>query len=219
MAKGPKYRVAFRRRREGKTNYYRRKQMLMSDQPRAIIRGSLNHMTIQLADAKIKGDEILASAHTSELLQLGWKYHTGNLPSAYLTGFLAGTRALKSKKKIKSAIADFGVLSRPPRARLYAAIKGLIDAGISINCDEKMLPSEQRIKGSHIAEFAEKLHADNEEQYKRQFSATLKRRANPLKITEKVDLVKNAIQQSQDQTSVEVTKPKKTASSTAWMAS
>ena len=54
MAKGPKYRVAFRRRREGKTHYYRRRQMLLNKSPRAVIRGSLNHMMVQLANAKIE---------------------------------------------------------------------------------------------------------------------------------------------------------------------
>ncbi|MHA1712557.1 MAG: 50S ribosomal protein L18 [Candidatus Ranarchaeia archaeon] len=196
MAKGPRYRVAFRRRREGKTNYYRRRQMLLSPHPRVVVRGSLNHMRIQIADAKMVGDRILVSAHSSELRHFGWKYHTGNIPSAYLVGYLAGIRAQNSKTKIDRVIADFGILSRTLGARIYASIKGLIDSGVAINCDEGMLPSDERIKGVHITEYAKKLHEENQELYKRQFNVTLKKRANPLKMTEKVEAVKEAIEEA-----------------------
>ncbi|EQD30588.1 50S ribosomal protein L18P, partial [mine drainage metagenome] len=37
MSTGPRYRVAFRRRREGKTDYRARLRLLKSDRPRAVV--------------------------------------------------------------------------------------------------------------------------------------------------------------------------------------
>jgi len=36
------------------------------------------------------GDKILATAQSIDLKEHGWSAGTGNLPAAYLTGFLAG---------------------------------------------------------------------------------------------------------------------------------
>ncbi|RLI44668.1 50S ribosomal protein L18, partial [Candidatus Bathyarchaeota archaeon] len=38
MATGPRYRVPFRRRREGKTNYRLRRALVLSKQPRLTVR-------------------------------------------------------------------------------------------------------------------------------------------------------------------------------------
>ena len=62
MATGPRYNVAFRRRRETRTDYYVRKKLLRSGETRAIVRRSNKNITIQFADFDMGGDLVVASA-------------------------------------------------------------------------------------------------------------------------------------------------------------
>ena len=87
MAKHARYRLQVRRRREGKTDYQARKALVLSGLPRLVTRRSHKNITAQIVAAKPNGDEVLVSAHSSELRKnYGWKAPTGNVPSAYLTG-------------------------------------------------------------------------------------------------------------------------------------
>ena len=127
MAKGPKYRVAFRRRREGKTNFGRRLKLIKSRRNRLVIRCSLKHITVQVSESQIKGDKTVVYAYTKQLVkEFGWLQSTSNLPASYLTGYLAGLRA--KKMKIEDAILDVGILVHNERVK--AAFLGFIDAGI-----------------------------------------------------------------------------------------
>ena len=87
------YTVKYRRKREGKTNYKKRLGYLKSENPRLVIRKSLNNVNVQIIAFQSKGDKILASGHSKELQKYGWKNIRSNLPTAYLTGLLAGKKA------------------------------------------------------------------------------------------------------------------------------
>ena len=100
MVKGARRRVAFRRRREGRTDYRRRLRLLRAGMPRAVVRKSLNQTVVQVISYDEKGDRVLASAVSVELKDFGWTGRTGNVPSAYLTGLLAGRRAATKGIKI-----------------------------------------------------------------------------------------------------------------------
>ena len=183
MAKGPRYRRPFRRRGEGKTNYNQRLKLLKSKELRAVIRASNNHITIQFNESKFGGDKILVSANSSELKsKFGWKANTGNMPAAYLTGYLAGLKA--SKKNIKKAILDLGMFYH--KGRVLAAFKGLLDAGIDIPHREVFFPEDldNRINGSHIEDYAKLIKSENPEKYEQLFSGYNKNKINPLKITQ-----------------------------------
>jgi large subunit ribosomal protein L18 len=82
-----------RRRREGKTNYHARLKLVLSGKKRLVVRASLHSIVVQVVDASLKGDKILVSAHSRQLQKYGWKYNPGNVPSAYLVGYLCGMRA------------------------------------------------------------------------------------------------------------------------------
>jgi large subunit ribosomal protein L18 len=155
MATGPRYHVQFRRRREGRTDYRMRKKQITSGLPRAVVRCTSKNTIIQFVAFNPKGDEILAAATTMELEPLGWKHATGNLPSAYLAGFMAGKRA--SAEGIESAVLDIGL--RPPQkgTKVFAALKGMLDAGIEIAHSDEILPTEDRISGKHINEEVAKM--------------------------------------------------------------
>ena len=146
MAKNRNYTLKLRRKRETKTNYRKRLLLLKSNKPRLVIRKSLNNIRLQLIEYKKDGDKIIASAYSRELRKLGWNFHLGNIPSAYLTGYLLGKRS----NNIKEAIFDLGLQRSIKGSVIYAALKGALDAGINVNCDNKMFPTEDRIKGIHI---------------------------------------------------------------------
>ncbi|MBI5073060.1 50S ribosomal protein L18 [Candidatus Woesearchaeota archaeon] len=140
--------IPYRRRREDKTNYKKRLKLLLANKPRLVIRKSLKNIVLQVIEYGEKGDKIIASAHTHELKKYDWKYNGGNIPSAYLTGLLIGKKAAK---KCKEVIVDLGLQNPAKGTRLYAAMKGAIDAGLQTPHDPSIFPAEARIKGEHIA--------------------------------------------------------------------
>lgn len=192
MARGPNYKVPLRRRREGKTNYYRRYRMVRSGQKiRAVIRKTNKYIIVQIMEFGSSGDITKVSAHSRELLKFGWTGDLNNTSAAYLTGLLAGLKAVKSG--IAGAIPDIG-LHRPVKgSRIFAVIRGLRDAGFSIPVSDEVLPDEGRIRGVHIAKYAEALRAESNEKYQRLFSGYLKRGLDPSSLPKHFDEVKTNI--------------------------
>lgn len=142
-----------RRRKEGKTDFKARLRLLKSGKPRLVVRKSSNNISCQLVEYKPKADVTLLSTHSSELEKLGWKFHRGNIPSAYLTGLLFGTKA---KSKVKEAVLDLGLQTSVKGSRLYAVLKGAVDAGLNIPHSGDILPSKERLSGKHIADHNKK---------------------------------------------------------------
>ncbi|QGA82205.1 Ribosomal protein L18 [Halomicrobium sp. LC1Hm] len=113
------------------------------------------------------GDETLAAAQSQDLQEFGWEAPTGNLPAAYLTGLLAGLRAIENG--VEEAVLDIGLNSPTPGSKVFAVQEGAIDAGLEIPHNDSVLADWQRTRGSHIAEYAESL---DEDLYGRDFDAT-----------------------------------------------
>ena len=148
MATGPRYKVAFRRRRELRTDYYARKKLLTARETRAVVRRSNKNISIQFADFAMEGDKIIASATTKELKAMGWEYSCSSVPAAYLVGYLAGKRAIK--EGVEYAVLDIGMQKVQHGGVLFATVSGMIDAGLEVPCSEDVLPEEDRIYGKHI---------------------------------------------------------------------
>jgi large subunit ribosomal protein L18 len=144
----------YKRRREKKTDYRRRLKLLLSQKPRIVIRRKLNSIICQVITYEEKGDRTIASANSLELKKFGWMAHPNNLPAAYLTGLLCGLRA---RDKVKEAVLDIGLQSSTKGSSLYACLKGFIDTGIKVPCSEEILPSDDRIRGEHISNYAKLL--------------------------------------------------------------
>ena len=66
-----------------------------------------------------------------------------------MIGLLVGKKAVEQKHK--EAIVDLGLQSPIKGSRLYATLKGAVDAGMTIPHDKETFPSDGRIKGEHIA--------------------------------------------------------------------
>lgn len=182
MARGPKYKRSLRRRDEGKTDYHKRLKLLKSRKLRVVVRATNSHMRVQIIQSKLAGDKVLISAFSKELpLKFDWNANTGNIPAAYLTGYLAGTRA--KVKNIQEAIFDLGIFYH--KSRVLAACKGVIDSGMKIPYREEFFPEnlEDRVKGIHIEDYAKTLKSDEPEKYEQIFSGYInKKKINPQKI-------------------------------------
>jgi large subunit ribosomal protein L18 len=150
MAHGPRYRVPRRRRREGKTDYRKRISLLKSKIPRAVVRNSQKNVSVQFIIFDPKGDKVQISASGYELEKFGWKGSTSNIPSAYLTGYLAGKRAKEAN--VDNAILDIGLATPIKGSKVFATLKGIVDAGVDIPHNDTILPSPERIRGEHINE-------------------------------------------------------------------
>jgi len=153
-----------RRRRQAKTDYQARSTLVYQDKDkynapkyRMIVRISNRQVTCQIATSKIIGDEIIASAYSSELHRYGIKVGLTNYGSCYATGLLLARRVLQKlgldetytgteevtgeyfmeemegeEKAPFSCILDVGLRPTTTGARVYAAMKGAIDGGLAI---------------------------------------------------------------------------------------
>jgi large subunit ribosomal protein L18 len=149
MKPGPRYHIKPRRRREGKTDYRKRLALLKSRTTRIVIRKSIKNTTIQFINYDEKGDSIVATATSKELIKkYNWNYSTSTTPAAYLTGLLAGKRA--KEQGITECVLDIGRYVPVTGSKVFAGLKGVIDAGIDCPHNEEKIPSEERIMGEHL---------------------------------------------------------------------
>lgn len=149
MSEGPRYRVPYRRRREGRTDYRRRLSLLRGERPRVVVRKSLHHLSVQVVRFHLRGDEVVTSAHSKELSRFGWEGPTGNVPAAYLTGLLAARRAREAG--VPEAVLDLGLYPPSRGGRVFAALRGMVDGGLVVPHGEDVLATEERVRGEHIA--------------------------------------------------------------------
>jgi len=100
-----RFQVKFRRRRDGKTDYYARKRLVVQDKNkyntpkyRLIVRFTNKDIVAQIASSKIIGDHILAAAYGHELPNYGVKVGLTNYSAGYCTGLLLARRLLTKLK-------------------------------------------------------------------------------------------------------------------------
>ena len=184
------YTVQFRRKRKGITNYKKRLKLLLSRKPRLVVRRSLKNIHAQIIEYDKKGDKVLAAVNSIALEKFGWKAGKGNLPSSYLVGLLLGKKA--KEKNIKEVILDIGLYNSIKGSRIYALVKGILDAGIFVPCAKEMLPKEERINGDHISKYASEIKSQKEE-YEKRFSNYIKNNVDPTSLKKYFDETKNKI--------------------------
>jgi len=96
-----RFQVKYRRRREGKTDYYARKRLVTQDKNkynspkyRLVVRFTNKDIIAQIVYAKLNGDYILSAAYSHELVRYGMPVGLTNYASAYATGLLLARRVL-----------------------------------------------------------------------------------------------------------------------------
>ena len=192
MAKGPSYRVPYRRRREKKTDYAARIILATSEHPRFVVRISNKGIVVQVTKSEIEGDYVLANASSHELKGFGWKASGKNIPAAYLIGYLAGKKALA--EGIEEANLDMGLKRVTTGNKIFAVVQGANDAGLYIPVDSDVVPSAEAMNGEMIAEFAENIEDPIE--YERRFSVYLRRGLRPEALPSHFDEVKTRIEEN-----------------------
>jgi large subunit ribosomal protein L18 len=190
MAKGPKFTVALRRKREEKTNYRRRLALLKSRLHRLVIRKTLQAMICQVVEYKPDGDKVLINISSRDLEQYGLPVVNCNVPVAYLTGVLVAKEV--KKLNITGVVVDIGLQKLTKESKIYATIKGIIDGGLAITANDAVLPTQDRVNGKHIETYA-KLLAKDAPAYKKQFSAYLAKNVDPATISSLYAKVKEAL--------------------------
>ncbi len=141
-----------RRRKECKTDYLSRLKLLKSRRPRMVFRKTNRYILAQYVISKEAQDKIEFGVSSKALLKYGWpesaKGSLKSISASYLTGYLVGKEI--QNKKLDAPIVDFGMIKTLHKTKVYAFIKGMIESGIEIPCDEKCFPEENRIKGEHM---------------------------------------------------------------------
>ena len=166
-----------RRRREGVTDYRARKKAISSKSVLLVVRFSNKNVSAQFVTPKVKGDDVLASAHSRQLRKLGWKGSLKSTPASYLLGLVAGRAAVA--KGVSEAVLYNGLSPFVSGARVPAFVKGVVDAGVVVPMSDEVIPKDERIQGKSIADYAGKLAADDKEAYARIFSGLLKEGFKP----------------------------------------
>ena len=151
MAKGPRQRNQYRRRRSGETDYRRRLKLLKSGNSRAVVRVSNTRVVCQVVSWEKDGDKVELSVTGDDLVsKYAWPESNSrkNIPASYLVGYALGKSALAAGHD--QAVLDIGLAASTPGNRVFAALKGMVDAGLEIPHGDTVLPEEDRLNGSHI---------------------------------------------------------------------
>jgi large subunit ribosomal protein L5e len=97
-----RFQTKYKRRREGKTDYYARKRLITqaknkynAPKYRLVVRFSNKDIIMQIVSSEIGGDKVFVSAYSHELRAYGIEHGLTNWAAAYATGLLIARRALK----------------------------------------------------------------------------------------------------------------------------
>lgn len=97
-----RFQPKFKRRQEGKTDYYARKRLVQQDKDkyntpkyRLVVRLTSTRVIAQVVYATIQGDKVFTAADSHELRRFGLTAGLTNYASAYATGLLVARRLLK----------------------------------------------------------------------------------------------------------------------------
>ena len=159
-----------KRIRTHKTNYRKREALLISKQEFVTIKISNQNVIAQVLKPEIQGDIVRVSTHSRELRRYGWKGSLNSLPACFLVGLVLGRKALE--KGVDKAVLYIG--NKPFTSRIAACMKGIVQAGINIPISSESYPTEHRLNGQHIAEYALKIKTEDINKYNKYFSSLLK---------------------------------------------
>jgi large subunit ribosomal protein L5e len=114
-----RFQVKFRRRRQGKTDYYQRKRLVVQRKNkyntpkwRFVVRRTNARIICQVVSSTIAGDRVKVSADSYELKRFGLEAGLTNFAAAYATGLLTARRLLtvldedNKKRNITTSMAS-----------------------------------------------------------------------------------------------------------------
>lgn len=143
--------VEKRRRRENKTDYKARLNLLKSETARIVFRKTNRYVIGQYVKSREAQDSVVIGVNSKQLLKFGWpetaKGSLKSLTASYLAGFLLGRKIIDREDKVE-AIFDTGLIENSRKA--YAFLKGVVDAGINVKHGENIFPDEKKIKTEKV---------------------------------------------------------------------
>jgi large subunit ribosomal protein L18 len=77
-------------------------------------------------------------------------------------------------------------------AKIYAALKGAVDAGLYVPHNDSILPADERIRGEHVAAYAESL---SDEELKERFSQYIANGLSPKDLPDHFESIKQKIEE------------------------
>lgn len=96
-----RFQTKYKRRREGKTDYYARKRLITqaknkynAPKYRLVVRFTNRDIITQIVTSEINGDKVFAAAYSHELRAYGIEHGLTNWAAAYATGLLLARRVL-----------------------------------------------------------------------------------------------------------------------------
>merc|ERR1711890_22837 len=140
-----RFQVKYKRRREGKTDYYARKRLVCQDKNkfatpkyRFVVRFSNKDITCQVISSKIKGDICHCAAYAHELPRYGLKVGLTNYSAAYCVGLLCARRLLKKYNLDENFVGETEVTAEFEDCFVHneddeserSAFKALLDVGL-----------------------------------------------------------------------------------------
>ncbi len=182
------YVKTLKRIRNNKTNYRKRKSVLIGKRNFITIKISNENVYCQLIKPTIKGDIVLSFSNSKELPKYGWYGSRNNLSACYLVGLLLGKKMLS--KSHDSAILYLGKTFFT--SKVAACLKGISSSGVRIPLSEDALPDEDRVNGSHISKYALLLKEDRN-LYEKRFSQLIKNNFDPVDYPKYFEEVKGKI--------------------------
>ena len=159
-----------KRIRTRKTNYRKRQALLIGRQNFVTIKITNQNVIAQVLKPEIGGDVVKVSVHSRELRRHGWKGSLNSLPACFLLGILLGKRA--RQRGIEKAILYIG--NKPFTSRIAGCMKGIVESGMDIPISEETFPSQDRLYGRHIADYAIKTRNEDVNKYNRLFSSLIR---------------------------------------------
>ncbi|RMD45511.1 50S ribosomal protein L18 [Candidatus Pacearchaeota archaeon] len=146
-----------RRRRENKTDYKLRLNLLKSGLDRIVIRRTNRYFIVQAVSSSEGQDRVTLGITSKELLKYGWDpKFSGSLksvPAGYLTGLL-----MAKKLKKKEFVVDLGMARTIKGCRVFAVVRGLVDGGLKVSAGD-VFSDEGRLVGEHMGEELKKMIA------------------------------------------------------------
>ena len=77
--------------------------------------------------------------------------------------------------------------------KIYACLKGVLDAGLNVPHSIEILPPEDRLSGKHIEEYANKLKTEDAQKFEKVFALYIKGGLDPAHFSKHFKEIKEKI--------------------------
>ncbi|XP_068923144.1 large ribosomal subunit protein uL18-like [Petaurus breviceps papuanus] len=180
------------------TDYYSRKRLVIQDKnkcntPKYLLIAWVTNRDIicQIAYAHIEGDVIVCAAYAHELLnRFGMdKIYEGQVE---VTGDEYNVESIDGQPGAFTCYLDAGLARTTMRNKVFGALKGAVDGGLSIPHSTKHFPGDdleskefnaevlrKHIMGQNVAGYMHYLMEEDEDAYKKQFLQYIKNNITP----------------------------------------